>query len=1116
MPLIVHRAERADALVAGLASVLAEPPSDPFERDVVVVAAAGVERWLAQSVSHAIGAQPGRQDGICAGVEFVRPAHLVAEVTDRADDDPWAPRRLAWTLHGVIDAEIDEPWLRIVARHVGRGLPEREEAMRRSRRYATARRTASLLHGYAVQRPWMVQAWAEGHDVDGQGRDLPPETLWQPELWRRATTLLAPHPSPDRRLADTATALRADASASDLPQRVSFVGHTRMPWAELDVVAALATHREVHLWLPHPSRSRWETVAEPATSVGGAGVLPRADVPTPTTGNTLLSACARDASELEQALLGLDAHVDVEHLPGPEHPQTVLGRLQADLSADRDGPPPGETRTVVAADRSLQVHACHGPARQVDVLREVVLGLLQDDPTLEPRDVLVMCPDVETYAPLVEAAFGLSDVDGVTHPGHQLRVKLADRATTSINPVAEVLQRVVAIAAGRRTTVAQVRDLLSLAPVRRRFALSDEDLEQIDDWVVGTAIRWGLDADARSAWGLGGLEQNSWRAGLDQLALGVAVDPQARDGDVRGNRLGGVLPLDDLASTEIDLVGRLSEAVARLATVVLAPGTQSLRAWVDVLTTAVRTLTDVPARDAWQREQVLRVLAGLADDGAGDGSGHLTVVEIGAVLDDAFAPRPSRTSFRTGSLTVCTMVPMRSVPHRVVCLLGLDAERFPRSPTPLGDDVLARHPLVGERDAAGEDRQLFLDAVLSATEHLVVTYTGASEFTGRPLPAATPVGELLDQLDRTFPGTDVRDHVVTEHPLQAFDARSFQPGAIVPDVPFSFDEDALAGARASQHRPTPWPPLVQRPLPDVAVDVLTLDQLRRFVAHPVRSFFRDRLDIVLPYEDGPDDDAIPLHLDHLQQWQVKERVLEAVLGGMSGADAEDDERRSGRLPPGPLGTAVLDRARGDVQRILELADPLRTEPARSVDVEIALLGGRRVVGTVPQVHPEHALRVTASTLQGRQLLLAWVDTLALAAAGRPVPVHLVGRVKADRGKAPGRRTFTPPSPEDAVGLLGELVGLWMQGMSEPLPLPVKTSQAYAEAMRRQQPRIAAKMAENEWIGNRDKDIDGEDADPYLVRVFGERAPLTRLLDLGLERHALTLWTRLLDHLGAGA
>ena len=184
---------------------------------------------------------------------------------------------------------------------------------------------------------------------------------------------------------------------------------------------------------------------------------------------------------------------------------------------------------------------------------------------------------------------------------------------------------------------------------------------------------------------------------------------------------------------------------------------------------------------------------------------QLTLSDVRALLRGRLGGRPTRANFRTGTLTVCTMVPMRSVPHRVVCLLGLDDGIFPRNPRPDGDDVLARNPATGERDARGEDRQLMLDAILAATEDLVITYTGADERTGALRPPAVPLGELLDALDEigaAATGEPISSRILIRHPLQPFDPRNVTPGALGTTGPFTFDPVALHGARPRPARGT--------------------------------------------------------------------------------------------------------------------------------------------------------------------------------------------------------------------------------------------------------------------------------------------------------------------------
>ena len=571
--------------------------------------------------------------------------------------------------------------------------------------------------------------------------------------------------------------------AVDLPERLSLFGHTRIALTEVELLAALGEHRDVHVWLPHPSDALWRSLA------GLSGAVPRRDdLSHLEAGHPLLASLGRDVRELERSLLVQQPVVaPVEPSPVVEPAETLLSWLQARHRGQRDLDP--ATRHLADDDRSVQVHACHGPARQVEVLREVLLGLLADDETLEPRDILVMCPDIEAYAPLVEAAFGMGEAVAGGHPGQLLQVRLADRALSQTNPLLAVLGKLLDLAGGRAEASA-VLDLVAADPVRRRFGLADNDLETITGWVEQAGVRWAYDEQHRAPYGLEGYVQNTWRFGLDRVLAGVAMSDDAQaDGP---GWIGTTLPLDDVGSTSIELAGRLAELLDRLQSVTdRLSGSHPVDEWLDTLREGLDSLTAVARGDEWQTGQVQRELTALAGDAARpDAALELRLPDVRALMAERLAGQPTRANFRTGTLTVCTMVPMRSVPHRVVCLLGLDDGVFPRAPAVDGDDVLARTPLTGERDLRSEDRQLLLDAILAARERLVVTYSGANETTGQPRPPAVPLGELLDALDDTVTGG--RSRALVRHPLQSFDARNLQA-----PVPFSFDRAALQGARAA-------------------------------------------------------------------------------------------------------------------------------------------------------------------------------------------------------------------------------------------------------------------------------------------------------------------------------
>ncbi len=1081
----LHRSERADRLVDGLGEVLRQPPSDPFAPEVVAVPAKGVERWVSQRLSHVLGTSPDQADGVCANVRFPHPSALVAEALAAAagtepDDDPWDPDRLLWPLLETIDDCAPEEWCASLAGHLG--VNDAQDSHRRGRRLSTARHLARLYDSYGAHRPGMLQSWVDGNDAE-----TPDDLRWQAELWRRIRARIGVD-SRAERLPPACERLRAEPSIVDLPDRLSLFGPTRLTTAQLDVLAALAEHRDVHLWLPHPSPALWDRVAPLTAGVTRLHDDPTADLPR----NPLLASLGRDARELQLKLATARIGVEHHHHPLDRRPPTLLGRLQTSLQDDAG--PPSEPSPLDPADRSLQVHACHGPERQVEVLREVLVGLLADDTTLEPRDVLVMCPDIEDYAPLISATFGLADVDAETdaptdrHPGHRLRVKLADRSLRQTNPLLATVAALLELA-DARVTASQVLDLAASAPVRRRFRFTDDDLERLQGWVASSGIRWGLDGGHRSPYGLAGIPQNTWRTGLDRILLGAAM---AEDGLRWVDR---ALPLDDVDSSDIDLAGRLAELVDRLETTLDGlTGEHPLVHWLDTLTTGLARLTETRETDAWQAGQAERELAQVAND-AGDRAGSipLGLADIRALLADRLRGRPTRANFRTGELTMCSMVPMRSVPHRVICLLGLDDGHFPRTTAVDGDDVLARERRVGERDPRSEDRQLLLDAILAAGDHLVVLYTGADPRTNAPRPPAVPVGEILDAADAlvsTENGRPAREHVVVHHPLQPFDVRNFVAEELGTRGPFSFDRQALAGAvRSRQPRVTREPFLAPPLAPADEPADLALDDLIAFLEHPAKAFLRQRLGVTLVRDDEELDDALAVDLAPLQKWAVGDRLLRARLAGADAATCMQAEWRRQTLPPGELGRRVVEGVMAEVEPLVDAGADLRVGSARVVDIAVEV-AGRRLVGTVGGVYGDTVVRVEYSRLGPKHRLRAWAQLLALT-VGDPATGWTAVTIGRDRRAGVARSVLGPIDDATAREQLTALVQLRERGLCAPLPLAVKTSEAYAAKRGESVTTVNAELlASKEWASTR---YDGEQADAAHRLVWGDAAPIDVLL-----------------------
>lgn len=1004
----VHRPATAEALVAALRRCWAAPHADLFDFDLAVVPGAGFQRWLSQQWAVA--------DGICAGISFTSLGGLRRTLDA---DDPWRPDRLVWPLQRLALAS-DDPALGDLQRHL---TASREP-------YSACLRTARHFAGYATYRPAMLAAWADGKDVDAAGRALA-ENTWQAHLWRTLAAELGE--TPGERHARLLTTLRS-APAAGVPLRVAIVAPELLDQPTLELFGALAEHHQVDLLALNPGPRR-----QPADR----GHQLRRDFHRPI-GHPLNDALGAVADE-RALLLPSTEHPDSPPAGDPdanprhphegggltasEKPGTLLGWLQADLAADRL---PARPRQLTAGDRSIQLHLSHGLHRQVEVLREVLARELAADPSLEPREIVVVTPDVDEVAPLVTAAFMLPSREG-DHPGHGFRVRLADRSIAQTNPLVGLLLQLLRLPDGRFEASA-VLDLCAQPAVAARFGFTEDRHDRLVELVERAGIRWGLSASQRGDFGLGQYPQNTWLAGVQRMLLGVALDSS----DLVFAKT--VLPLDDVGSSDIDLIGGLAELIGRLSRLLTGFATPATIAdWAGRCRAAVDGLVSLPPDQQWQLADLwsgLAQIAGRGDQGLLERHGALRVIEA------EFGDRPARGVFGAGSLLVCGPASLRQVPQRVTVLLGWDAERYPRSSARHGDDLLGLEPVTGDPSAGLLDRQLLLDAIHASRERLIVIARNRSDSSNEEIPLAAPLQELLDALDATAAGGEagVREQITVTHPLQPFDPGYFDPGR--PELS-SVDRLAFRGARAmSQTQPArDRYRLETLPPPDLSTGV-ALDELTAFFAHPARQLLRYRAGFTLA-ETREFSDALPLELDSLDRWKIGDRVLRQLRAGTEPEAVAQAEWLRGEVPPAQLGRRELDQifsqARAALRRV-----PSGVGQAAARDLSLTIdVPGTGATGLHGRVSTsgEALLQVEFSSLQPKHRIDAWLRLLALTVAEGDQPQAVV--VGKNRAVA-----ISAPPPDQARQLLGRYLALYRLGLSRPLPAPPRACERLAGLRRR--------------------------------------------------------------------
>ena len=582
--------------------------------------------------------------------------------------------------------------------------------------------------------------------------------------------------------------------------------------------------------------------------------------------------------------------------------------------------------------------------------------------------------------------------------------------------------------------------------------------------------------DYRKSYGLEHLGQNTWAAGLDRMLLGVTMDEE-------GNHfIGTALPLDEVDSSDVELVGRLAELVDRLGRALTAfAADHAMPDWLELAKQTIDQLTATSATDSWQTGHAYRVLTALAGDEAAEQT-VLSRSELQALLADGLAGRAGRANFRTGTLTVCTMYPMRSVPHRVVCLLGMDDLGFPRRTRSDGDDLLADDPWVGDRDRRSEDRQLLLDAIMSATDHLIALYSGADPRTGASRPPAVPIGELLDTVDqtvRTVDGRRPRAQVLRQHPLQPFDTTNFRSHDGRP--PFSFDVAALRGARAAARERTeaaPVYPLDPLPRRDQPAEVALAD-LVRFFSHPVKALLRERGGLPIWDDQDPVTDELPVTLEGLESWAVGDRLLNQLLAGADPEQLMAAEWRRGTLPPRALGGRALEAVMQQAAEVAERTRPWLGDDPDSRDIALEI-GDRLLTGTIAPIHGQTLVTVSYSSLAAKHRLAAFSRLLALTAAcpGTEWQAVTVGRR--------GTSVLGPVDPGWAALVLDDQLDLYETGLREPLPFSPRASHEYARLRLRDLRVDPAEAAARDWEWDRDAAYE---------RFFGTEVPLSELVKI---------------------
>ncbi|WP_445004632.1 exodeoxyribonuclease V subunit gamma [Halomonas mongoliensis] len=1160
--MVIH-GNRLEALRGLAVEWMRRHPLGALENETILVQSNGISQWLKLALA---ADEPRGGAGIAAALDVTLPARFLWQayrsVLSQRDGEeavppvsPFDKPRLVWRLMRLLPTLLDAPVFAPLARFL-----EGDDDLRK--RHQLAERLADLFDQYQVYRADWLAAWAAGEDVlitaRGEARPLAEAQRWQAALWRALRDdiaadlgeagLTSSRAAVHHRFLEACRGL--DERPAGMPRRVIVFGISSLPAQTLEALAAMARFSQVLLCVHNPCRHYWADIIEHKDLLRAERKRQQrrpgmpadlAETELHLHAQPLLAAWGKqgrdylrllDEFDEAQAYRGLfegealridlfDSPLEDEEDPEP----SLLRQLQDDILELR---PLAESRERWPAvdpsrDRSLRFQVAHSALREVEILHDQLLAAFSENPTLRPRDVLVMVPDVDQYAAAVQAVFGRLDPDDPRH----IPFTLSDQASRHRLPLLIALEQLLRLPE-LRLSVSDLLDLLEVPALRARFGIPETALPVLRRWIEGAGIRWGLDARQRQSLELPeGLSANTWAFGLRRLLLGYAVG-SAAEGPWQG-----VEPYDDIGGLEAALAGPLVSLIDTLEAqwqalaepCDVAGWGERLR---DLLAACFLAEADRDLMALTRLEQALEAWQESAEEAGLEEALPLSVVREHwlAQVDEASLSQ----RFLAGAVNIATLMPMRAIPFRHVCLLGMNDADYPRVQRPLDIDLMAQDYRPGDRSRREDDRYLFLEALLSARDRLTISWVGRSIVDNTEQPPSVLLGQLRDHLargwrlagdDKENGGQALLEALTTEHPLQPFSIAYFRAGSPLATYAHEWRELHLPGGDAEPAAAPALAPFRQE-------SPLTLAQLGGFLRAPVQAFHTTRLKVFLETEALERLDHEPFELDGLDHWQLQHALIEASRAAVEAEEPFEPTleatlsrlEREGRLAMGGFTERMRDALAEPMPELFEkyrqvldewphtLAEPLGI----SLDLGEALGDGPGLEDWIGELRANDAMercRVLLSTsslvnkgkYHWKHWLGPWVAHLAGQLEG-PMTTRLLSRA--------GGGTLAPLPAEEAHAHLMAIARAWHRGMQAPLPLARDSAFAWLEkggtpaAMARCLAGGADETDQKAWnamhkafYGSGFNNDHGERGrDPYLLRQWPELETLVRSTEGG--------------------
>ena len=1091
--LSIYHSNRLDVLKDLLVELLRRGPlQNPLQNEQILVQSPGMAQWLRLQLAEGLG--------IAAALEFPLPASFLWTMYTRVLPD--VPTRSAfnkeamtWKIMTLLPKMIDQPAFASLKQY----LSDDDDGIRC---FQLAGKIADIFDQYLVYRPDWINEWETGEDSAGISSDHP----WQPELWRTLvakTEELGQSPwhraNMHHRFIEELT---ENNHREELPQRLFVFGISALPPHFVESLQAIASQTDVHLLIMTPCQHYWGDERDPkylrklasqkfienklARELTRSNQHPQhwfdkdglSLENLDKSGNPLLGSMGKLGRDYFHQLHTLDAF-DVDVFV-KDHSNSILHKIQLDILNLNDRTQQS-VEQAFAPDTSLQFHSCYSPLREVEVLHDRLLDMFEHNPELKPRDVVVMLPDIDTYSPWIQAVFGSINYNDKRY----IPFSISDRSASNEHPILPALLHLLELDSSR-CTAPELLELLEVPALRNRFGLEDTDLDIIRRWVDQSGIRWGLDAGHQGLFGVPELDGNTWIFGLRRMLLGYAMPEE----------LGvhqGILPFDSVQGMDAVLAGQLASFVEQAEYLVSSLDTErTIDEWILFIKDLQERFFLPEENDEYAllivRDALERLHQQLSD---ADHQQPLSRAIMFSYLSERLTAERSSQRFLAGQVNFCTLMPMRSIPFKVVCLLGMNDGAYPRSIPPAGFDLIAKHTRRGDRSRRVDDRYLFLEAMLSAQKQLYISYVGRRIQDATKRIPSVLVSELFDYCQQGFDLS--AEQLVTEHPLQAFSPDQFAKNS---DSFFSYAREWLPAAQRKGEEPQPFVQGSldeQEPLKDIE-----LAELLRFYNNPCRYFCNRRLKVFFDEQDQTLPETEPFDLEGLESYLLLDELLDSCIEQESEQELRTRLTARGSLPHAAFGELWLDEQIDKVAPMGEIVGPLISEPFNDLEVNSDVYG-YQLTGWLKKRYPTGLVRYRPASIKGKDIISTWIEHLSYCLSGETGETRLIGLTEHFK--------FESVSSDTAKAFLAKLIEQYVIGQNVPLPWFNQTMYKWLLKDPEKDREKAQNEADIHFNGGYQNRPRAEKADAYIARIY----PDLSQVQTEFETLANNLMKPALDH-----